>query len=211
MTLRKWSTLIGLIVGFSLIVGAGPAKNEKDRSVVRPAAKTSTAARQDVKVDVAPTTTPETVNHLSPDILDAPTTAGATATYDIPWSSVNGGGAPSSSTNYSVNASVGQSAIGFATSTNYQAGIGYWYGAEAAGGGCNCPFQADFDESGARDAVDLNLLIDILFFNAPDIQDPDCPATRSDFDYSGAPDAVDLNQLIDHLFFNGPEPVDPCA
>lgn len=75
---------------------------------------------------------------------------------------------------------------------------------------CDCPYQCDFDESGALDALDLNDLIDILFFAGTDPQDPVCPATRADFNYDGAPDALDLNDLIDHLFFAGSGPVDPC-
>lgn len=78
-------------------------------------------------------------------------------------------------------------------------------------GGCMCPFQADFDASGALDALDLNEEIDVLFFGATDTQDPMCPATRADFNNDGVPDALDLNDLIDHLFFGGPPPVDPCS
>jgi hypothetical protein len=76
---------------------------------------------------------------------------------------------------------------------------------------CDCPLQADLDGSGQWDAVDLNLLIDILFFNAPDVCDATCPLCRSDLDCSGSADAVDLNLMIDLLFFNGPPPCDPCA
>ena len=41
------------------------------------------------------------------------------ATYEIPWRSVNSGGRAAISTNYSVNGTVGQSAIGHVTSVNY--------------------------------------------------------------------------------------------
>jgi hypothetical protein len=76
---------------------------------------------------------------------------------------------------------------------------------------CDCPWQGDFDESGTRDAVDLNALIDVLFFNGVDPQDPNCSTTRSDVNCDNAPDAVDLNDLITHLFFQGPPPCDPCT
>ncbi len=75
---------------------------------------------------------------------------------------------------------------------------------------CSCPHQSDFDTSGFHDAVDLNALINIVFFNGTDIQDSQCPAFRSDFNCDGVPDAVDLNDLINFLFFNGPLPCDPC-
>jgi hypothetical protein len=41
-------------------------------------------------------------------------------------------GDPASSTHYTGNFSVGQAVIGYASSTGYTAGLGYWYG--AAGG-----------------------------------------------------------------------------
>ncbi|GAB4324433.1 MAG: hypothetical protein Kow0074_17420 [Candidatus Zixiibacteriota bacterium] len=74
---------------------------------------------------------------------------------------------------------------------------------------CACPLQADMDASGFRDAVDLNLQIDALFFGGTDPQDPNCPVTRADIDADGFADAVDLNFMIDLLFF-GADPVDPC-
>jgi len=76
---------------------------------------------------------------------------------------------------------------------------------------CLCPLQGDIDGSMAFDAVDLNALIDALFFNGPLPQDAMCPTTRTDLDASAASDAVDLNYMIDLLFFNGPVPVDPCV
>lgn len=76
---------------------------------------------------------------------------------------------------------------------------------------CDCPFQADLDASGAVDAVDLAIVIDIVFFGASDVQDASCPRTRADFNDDGFADAVDLAELIDHVFFGGPGPADPCA
>ena len=75
---------------------------------------------------------------------------------------------------------------------------------------CDCPYQGDFDESGFLDAIDLNELINTLFFNGPDPRDALCATTRADFDNSGFADALDLNGLIDHLFFSGEGPCDPC-
>ncbi|MEW5874721.1 MAG: DNRLRE domain-containing protein, partial [Candidatus Zixiibacteriota bacterium] len=76
--------------------------------------------------------------------------------------------------------------------------------------GCACPFQSDLDENGFVDATDLAFVIDIVFFGASDLQDPDCPRTRADFNADGFADATDLAFLIDHVFFGGPGPVDPC-
>jgi PKD repeat protein len=76
---------------------------------------------------------------------------------------------------------------------------------------CDCPFQADLDASGGVDAVDLAIEIDIVFFGASDVQDPNCPTTRGDFNNDTVADAVDLALLIDHVFFGGVGPEGPCA
>jgi hypothetical protein len=57
------------------------------------------------------------------------------------------------------------------------------------------------------DAVDLNQLIDVVFFNGQ----PDAPLNSADVNGSCAIDAVDLNYLIDVIFFNGIEPVAGCV
>jgi len=77
--------------------------------------------------------------------------------------------------------------------------------------GCLCSFQGDLDASGAVDAVDLAVVIDIVFFGASDVQDGSCPRSRADFNADGVSDSVDLALLIDHVFFGGPGPNDPCS
>jgi len=54
--------------------------------------------------------------------------------YRLDWFTplTGGGGGPAGSTNYAVNFTVGQSAIGASTSTNYRGCLGYWCGAVAA-------------------------------------------------------------------------------
>jgi len=136
--------------------------------------------------------------------------AGTAAAYEIKWQCVSGGGGPAASANYQANATVGQSAIGFATSSSYEHGIGYWYGAQP-GGGCSCPYQSDFDEDGFLTALDLSAMIDILFAGQPDVQDTGCPSPRADFDCDDFSTALDLSGLIDHLFAGGAGPCDPCA
>jgi hypothetical protein len=50
--------------------------------------------------------------------------------YRLDWFTplTGGGGGPASSTNYAVNFTFGQSAIGTSSSTHYAVGLGYWYG-----------------------------------------------------------------------------------
>lgn len=109
-----------------------------------------------------------------------------------------------SSASYRMNWSAGEVAVGDGESPSYQLSIGFW-------SACDCPLQADFDANGSLDALDLNALIDALFFAGANPQDSGCPTTRGDFNNDGAPDALDLNDLIDHLFFGGSPPVNPCA
>ena len=81
-------------------------------------------------------------------------------------------------------------------------------------GGGNCPHQGDIAENnGIIDAIDLNAMIDYLFYSAPQpIADPGCPGVdRSDFNCDGRTDAVDLNGYIDYIFYTGPNPCNPCA
>lgn len=210
------STLVsGLILIFCTVAWAA----KKERTVVSPE-RIVTKSESAAVVTTNKSVTLETPVGTSPDAVageavvpsdPAPDQVSGTAAYQIPWQSVNGGGAPSASTNYQVSGSVGQSSIGYATSTNYQAGIGYWYGATASSGGCSCPFQSDYDEDGFLTAIDLGSLIDVLFAGKPEITDPDCPKSRGDFDCDGFPTAIDLGLLIDHLFAGGPPPNDPCS
>jgi hypothetical protein len=76
---------------------------------------------------------------------------------------------------------------------------------------CFCFYQGDINANGSVDAVDLNQLIDILFFSGLGPKDPQCPFYRADWNGDGFTDAVDLNICINHLFFGGPSPCDPCS
>ncbi len=52
--------------------------------------------------------------------------------YQLNWFTplTSGGGGAASSTNYAINLTIGQAAIGNYSSANYAAGLGYWYGVE---------------------------------------------------------------------------------
>jgi hypothetical protein len=76
---------------------------------------------------------------------------------------------------------------------------------------CDCSSMCDYDNDGFLTALDLGLLIDVLFAGGTDIRDSTCPASRGDFDCDGFPMALDVGGLIDHLFTGGDPPCDPCA
>jgi hypothetical protein len=57
-------------------------------------------------------------------------TAMSSTNYQLDWFTplTSGGGGAASSTNYAVNFTIGQSAIGAANSATYNAGLGFWRG-----------------------------------------------------------------------------------
>ncbi|GAB4324651.1 MAG: hypothetical protein Kow0074_17790 [Candidatus Zixiibacteriota bacterium] len=82
---------------------------------------------------------------------------------------------------------------------------------ECSGLMCDCSCHGDIDCNGQIDAVDLNLLIQIIYFNAESPVDDNCPHVgRADFNCNGIVDGVDLNALINFAFFVGSGPCDPC-
>ena len=101
--------------------------------------------------------------------------------------------------------------LAFFEGRDYAKGIPSFHRGDITVGACDCPNQGDFNTDGQLDALDLNYLIEIIFFQAPDVRDPNCPTGRSDINVDGFPDALDLNYLIQHLFYKGPPPVDPCG
>jgi len=63
-------------------------------------------------------------------LLSGVALAMSSTNYRLDWfvPLTSGGGGRATSTNYAVNLTVGQSAIGASSSTNYRACLGYWYG-----------------------------------------------------------------------------------
>ncbi len=136
-----------------------------------------------------------------------PSATGAAPLYKIDWYSINGGGTISaSSPSYKLGASAGQSVAGEASSANYNAGIGFWYGA----GGCSCPFLGDPDATGSIDVLDVTAILDRAFSGGPCTTDPGCPIERCDFDGNGSTDVLDVTSVIDYAFSGGPGPANPC-
>ncbi len=59
--------------------------------------------------------------------LSSTTMAMESANYAIDWDVMASGGGPMVSTSFAVNSTTGQAVTGFATSTGYRLGFGYWY------------------------------------------------------------------------------------
>jgi hypothetical protein len=63
--------------------------------------------------------------------LAAAGAAGADGGASVTWAVLSGGGQPATGGSVSLNGSLGQTAIGPATSQDYGTAAGYWYGAGA--------------------------------------------------------------------------------
>ena len=76
----------------------------------------------------------------------------SSASYDLPWDVLSGGGGEGrSSASYVLGDTVGQSsAIGLSQSTSYRLGSGYWYGIPVT----EC-IPGDANEDGVVDVLDL--------------------------------------------------------
>lgn len=139
----------------------------------------------------------------SPQVLGA----GTAATVASDWNVFCGGGSVGvASASHRGRFTIGQQFTGGYSSSGLSVGLGFWYGAH----GCDCRRHADIDGDGAPTAVDLQLLIQIIFFAAPDVTDPFCPVRRTDLNCSGVTNATDLTLLINILFFGGTVACAPC-
>lgn len=76
-----------------------------------------------------------------------------------------------------------------------------------AGQACFCTKPpADFDGDAFLTVVDLNGLIDVLYFGGQAEMEQFCRLHPADFDADGYFNDIDLNLMIEHLFFSGPGP-----
>jgi hypothetical protein len=199
-----------------LALGAAPsgqkANDAEVPSVVQP---TVTAA--------APVSEPAPAEpRLTEPVLEAPESqlqpeaAGAQATYEIDWYSVNGGGTVNAtSTNYRMGASIGQSVAGAASSASYNMGIGFWYGAGGSGS-CACDCHADPSPIGACDGIqnvtDVVQCVNVAFRNAAAILDPNgnCPYETTDVNCDLFTTILDVVRMVNVAFRNGNPAVEFC-
>ncbi len=124
------------------------------------------------------------------------------------WSATPGGGfAGGSSSQYGLNAAIGQPVVGEGSDAEYGLRIGFYHGVET----CRCDKVGDLNDDGLHDSVDLNVMITVLFFNGENPHDPTCPTPRSDINCDSLSDTIDLNLFITFLFFNGTPPCNACT
>jgi hypothetical protein len=124
---------------------------------------------------------------------------------EINWQVLSGGGGDGTSTNYQLNGTVAQTAVGAGTSANYGLSHGYWVDFGGSGGPCDCePGEANADAT--INIFDVTYLISFLYMSGPAPVpyalcngDPNCDCTCNIFD---------VTYLISFLYMSGPP---PCA
>ncbi|HSG99033.1 MAG TPA: hypothetical protein VLB27_03225 [candidate division Zixibacteria bacterium] len=214
-TISLVTCLLALVIGsFAAAASAPTATVEKRTDPITTSGDAATVNVQTTNSSptVIKSATQQEMEKLITEAETNPQTQAA-ATYDIPWSSINGGGTPMSSASYAVNSSVGQAAIGAASSASYQVGAGYWYGTEAAsGGGCACDCHADPQCDGVTNVLDVVHGVNIAFKGSPDINDPNanCPRTTTDVDCNGFTNVLDVVRFVNVAFKGGNPATEFC-
>lgn len=124
----------------------------------------------------------------------------------INWWVIGGGGGSGSSSSFQLNGTVGQTAVGVASSASYTLNQGYWQ--DFAGGSSSCctgnTGNVNDDAGGNVDLSDLIYLVNYLFLGGPA---PACPASaNTNGDVGCNVDLSDLIYLVNFLFLGGPAP-----
>ncbi|MEW5796030.1 MAG: hypothetical protein AB1772_06675 [Candidatus Zixiibacteriota bacterium] len=131
----------------------------------------------------------------------------------IPWQTISsGGGVGLSSTNYLLNATVGQTAVGWSTSTNYKLHSGFQQVFSLTGGGCCVARVGDANSSGEDEPTigDVTVMIDAKFITGTCDGVLNClPEADINQSATGEPTCEDVSigditYLIDYLFITGP-------
>ena len=121
---------------------------------------------------------------------------------EINWQVISSGGTEGTSSNYILQGTTGQTAVGLGTSASYGLSHGFW---QEFGGGTCCNhdgIRGDVDYNMGLNVADLTYLVDYLFKGG----DPPPCDIEGDVDASGGINVADLTYMVDYLFKGGPPP-----
>ena len=121
---------------------------------------------------------------------------------EINWQVISSGGTEGTSTNFALKGTVGQTAVGFGSSTNFRLSHGFWqeFGPTTC---CNHDgIRGDVDASNSVNIADAVFLVEYIFFGGPP---PPC-LEEGDVDGSGSINIADAVFLVEYIFFGGPAP-----
>jgi len=154
---------------------------------------------------------PDTVIEASPMINVTP--ANFLAGEQIKWQVISSGGNRSSSSNYVLDATVAQTAVGAGNSANYGLSLGFWQ--DFGAGGCCILRVGNANALGTYPnevtISDIQLLVMAKFISSlPCEQNLSC-LTEADVNQSGGANPKcsdvtisDIQTLVNHLFIAGP-------
>ena len=139
------------------------------------------------------------------DLAASPTMPAAAARLtgeQINWFVISSGATNASSTNYQLQGTVGQLAVGPASASSYKVNSGYWQ--NFVTGQC-CQLRGNINATGPIDISDLTFLVTYMFNSGPE---PPC-LEQANVNAAGPIDIADLTYLVKYMFKGGPTPP-PC-
>ena len=156
-------------------------------------ASTSTATGEKLK--------PQTTTNQEIQTVAQPASAAPAAGEEINWQVIPGGGGVGASTNFGLISVVGQTAVGFGSSTNYQVNHGFLQEFIVSSGCCDTP--GDFNDDGTFNIADVTGGIAYIFSGGTIYG---C-AQEADFNGDGTFNIADVTAGIAYIFSGGPAPI----
>lgn len=117
----------------------------------------------------------------------------------IKWQVISAGGAKGTSINFILNGTLGQTAVGYGTSTNFGLSHGFW---QSFGCCIGIRGNVDGDPGNAINVADVTYLVYYLFRHGPE---PPC-SEEGDVDGNSAINVADVTYIVYYLFRSGPAP-----
>ena len=201
---NSYKIILIVCVAISLIAGSILAKDgERDEKVSKKKQQPKTEAVKETKLTT--TTITPVINNTTTktDNITPKAAAGETTT----WQVISSGGGFGSSTNYTVNCTVGQTAVGIGSSANFILNSGYWQNFVLGPIGCCIGIRgnANGDTGDEFDISDVVYMVDWMF---NDGEEPPC-MDEVDVVIDDSPDIADLVYMVDYMFNDG-DPLPPC-
>lgn len=154
----------------------------------------------------APSATTDNTSPL-PVVDEPPPISSSAAAYEIRWQTLTDAGGVTTSSSYEAFSAVGGSMAGKATSSVYEIGTGFIYGAMAEGEiTCQCDCHGDPTPIGAcdgsQDVLDVVQTVNVAFRGAASIPDPNihCPYQATDTNCSSSTDILDVVKMVNVAF-----------
>ncbi len=124
----------------------------------------------------------------------------------INWQVISSGGTDGSSTSYKLLGTIGQTAIGTGSSTNFTVNHGYWQTITSSSGGC-CDLSGDANDDGELGISDLTFFVDYMF-----VPGSPAPVCFEEFDNNSDCELgiSDLTFFVDFMFVPGSPVPPPC-